>query len=88
MTQTDTYVPIDAVAEHLQVKVSTIRQWVKRGWIPRSTYLQVGKTYRFHLQDVVAALQKSNTDEDAVAQGRDDVVDSQAPVQLELDFGD
>jgi excisionase family DNA binding protein len=85
----DAYVPIDALAAHLHVKVSTVRQWVKRGYIPRSSYIQVGKTYRFHLADVVQALRGADTGLVGVAQDGGDVVDSHpAPVQLEFDFGE
>jgi hypothetical protein len=85
----DAYVPIDALAAHLHVKVSTVRQWVKRGYIPRSSYIQVGKTYRFHVVDVVKALRGADTDSVSVAQtGGEDVDSHPAPVQLELDFGE
>jgi hypothetical protein len=89
MTQPDTYVPIDVLASFLHLKVSTIRQWVKRGWIPRSAYIQIGNTYRFHVPDVIKALRGADHGAQAVAQDGGDVVDSTpAPVQLELDFGE
>ena len=40
------YVPIEGLAKHLSVKVSTIRQWVNKGYIPKHTYIKVGYTYR------------------------------------------
>ena len=40
------------------MKVSTIRQWVSKGFIPKSTYLKVGYTYRFNLPAVVEALKQ------------------------------
>jgi|TARA_R100001530_G_scaffold136325_1_gene116446 excisionase family DNA binding protein len=53
---TEKYLPIEDLANHLSVKVSTIRQWVKQGHIPISSYLKVGQTYRFDIPSVVDAL--------------------------------
>ena len=47
------YVPIEDVAKHLSVSVSTIRAWVRQGYIPKATYIKVGNTYRFRLAAVV-----------------------------------
>ena len=52
------YVTLEELAEHVGVKVSTVRQWVKRGFVPRSTYIKAGNTYRFCVEDVVIALRK------------------------------
>tara|TARA_R100001460_G_scaffold26501_3_gene53652 strand:- start:1838 stop:2209 length:372 start_codon:yes stop_codon:yes gene_type:complete len=52
------YVTLDELAAHVGVKISTVRQWVKRGFVPRETYIKAGNTYRFCLEDVVAALRK------------------------------
>tara|TARA_R110002020_G_scaffold421673_1_gene630838 strand:- start:937 stop:1227 length:291 start_codon:yes stop_codon:yes gene_type:complete len=52
------YVTLDELATHVGVKVATIRQWVKRGHIPRSTYIKAGNTYRFCQADVVEALRQ------------------------------
>ena len=87
MAQTDTFVPIDKLAEHLCVKVTTVRQWVKRGLIPRSAYLRIGNTYRFHIPEVVSALKKSSDHDTSFVTESTSGVDSTTPVQLELDFG-
>tara|TARA_R100001530_G_scaffold129982_1_gene100616 strand:- start:297 stop:527 length:231 start_codon:yes stop_codon:yes gene_type:complete len=50
------YVPIEDVAKHLSVSISTIRGWIRREYIPDHTYIKVGNTYRFSIDDVVAAL--------------------------------
>ena len=50
------YVPIDAVAEHFSVSVSTIRTWLRQDMIPQDTYIKVGTTYRFCIPDVSEAL--------------------------------
>jgi excisionase family DNA binding protein len=88
MTQTEAFVPIDKLAEHLHVRVSTVRQWVKNGTVPRHTYLKIGNTYRFHISAVVQALQVLSRE----ASLADDApipadVDPNMPVQLEFDFG-
>lgn len=57
----DKYVAIDKIAEHLQVSVSTVRAWVRTGVLPDTSYIKIGKTYRFQLPDVVNALRAYNT---------------------------
>ena len=88
------YVPIEDLAKHFTVSVSTIRTWVRQGLIPKSTYIKVGNTYRFSVSKVVAVL-TAHTDEPELMQEStsgstdsapaDDVTD-ETPVQLELDF--
>lgn len=76
----ESYVPIEELAKHLSVKVSTIRDWVGKGYIPKSTYIKVANTYRFRIPDVIAALKQ---------EAPEPVYDNQnEPVQLELDFSD
>jgi|TARA_Y100000310_G_scaffold100686_1_gene98540 excisionase family DNA binding protein len=53
---TESFVPIDVVAEHFTVSASTIRSWVRSGRIPKSAYIKVGNTYRFSLSAVVEEL--------------------------------
>ena len=50
------YVPIEELAKHLHVSVSTIRGWVRNKPIPENTYIPVVNTYRFSIADVVDAL--------------------------------
>jgi excisionase family DNA binding protein len=50
------YVPIEELAKHLSVSVSTIRGWVRNKHIPENTYIRVINTYRFSVNDVVDAL--------------------------------
>jgi len=74
------YVPIEELAKHLSVKVPTIRDWVGKGYIPKSTYIKVANTYRFSIPDVITALKQ---------EAPEPVYDNQnEPVQLELDFSD
>tara|TARA_R100001086_G_scaffold2831_2_gene1963 strand:+ start:4944 stop:5204 length:261 start_codon:yes stop_codon:yes gene_type:complete len=62
--QEASYVTLDELAAHVGVKISTVRQWVKRGYIPRNTYIKAGSTYRFCLKDVEASLRDESTEED------------------------
>jgi len=56
------FIPIEKLAEHFAVSVSTIRSWVRRGDIPSNTYIKVGNTYRFSKEDVSAALLSQGLD--------------------------
>jgi excisionase family DNA binding protein len=76
MSDFDSYVPVEEVAEHLSVKVSTIRQWVNKGFIPKTTYIKVGYTYRFNVPAVVEALKQDEPDMET----------DQITEQLELPF--
>ena len=58
MSDIEHYLPIDALADTLSVKVNTIRTWVRQGFIPKSTYIKVANTYRFNVPQVIEALQK------------------------------
>lgn len=80
------YVPIEDVAKHFMVSVSTVRAWVRKGQIPKETYIKVGTTYRFNIPLIVAALTKI-PDADVKPGNVQVAVSSPEPVQLELDFG-
>ena len=88
MSTTEPLVPIEDVAKHFAVSVSTIRAWLRQGLIPQDSYIKVGSTYRFSIPKMVEGL---------VAQQKDDVQPAPVPiisaletesipVQLELDF--
>lgn len=81
MSEVESYVPVEDVAEYLSVKVSTIRQWVSKGFIPKSTYIKVGYTYRFNLPAVIEALKQEEPSTDHEQEG-------QITEQLELDFNE
>ena len=51
----EAYVPIEDVAKHFAVSVSTVRAWLRQDLI---TSLKVGGVYRFKLSEVDSALQK------------------------------
>lgn len=55
------FVPIEDLSKHFSVSVSTIRAWVRQGHIPKDTYIKVGNTYRFSIDDVSIALTKKDT---------------------------
>jgi excisionase family DNA binding protein len=76
------FVPIEELAKHFTVSVSTVRAWVRQGYIPKDTYLKIGNTYRFNVSKVVAALSSVPKDEPEEPKAED----PNAPVQLELVF--
>ena len=78
MSELDSYVPVEEVADYLSVKVSTIRQWVNKGFIPKSTYIKVGYTYRFNIPAVIEALKQEELSPDP----------TQITEQLELNFNE
>ena len=51
----EAYVPIEDVAKHFAVSVSTVRAWLRQNLIPS---LKVGGVYRFKLGEVDLALKK------------------------------
>jgi len=85
MTDLAKFVPIESVAKHFMVSISTARAWVRQGHIPPDTYLKIGNTYRFDLQKVVDAL----TNRQHLKQKPIVVSEKEGkePQQLELDFG-
>ncbi len=92
MNEHEAFVPISKLADHLHIKVSTVREWLKRGYIPRSAYLKIGNTYRFHLSEVIKALNARSAAQDAAEAAATNAppipaeVDPNMPVQLELDL--
>lgn len=82
-TATEPYVPIEELAKHFTVSVSTVRAWVRQGLIPKHTYIKVGNTYRFGVTKVVEALTTAPKDETPAPEAP---AEDGAPVQLELDF--
>lgn len=61
-TEEEPFVPIDDLARHFSVSVSTVRTWARQGRIPRDTYIKLGNTYRFRLSAVVEALLETNAE--------------------------
>ena len=60
MQPDDPYVPIDVVANHFGVSLSTVRAWLNRGYIPIASYIQVGNTRRFKINMLEEAF-RNNT---------------------------
>jgi hypothetical protein len=84
------YVPIEELAKHLSVSVSTIRSWIRQGHITKDTYLKIGNTYRFNVSKVVAALANADENVEETPEAPEGAGNSapKTPVQLELDFND
>jgi excisionase family DNA binding protein len=56
VNEQEQYVPIENVAKHFSVSISTIRAWVRQDRIPKNTFMKLGTTYRFKLSAVEEAL--------------------------------
>ena len=76
-------VPIEVLAKHFTVSVSTIRAWLRQGYIPSDTYVKIGNTYRFNVSAVVQALSAKPKDDVKMIEPEQD---EPIQVQLELDF--
>ena len=76
------FVPIEDLAKQFTVSVSTVRAWVRQGYIPKDTYLKIGNTYRFNVPAVIKALSSTPKDEPEAPKTED----TNAPIQLELVF--
>ena len=50
------YVTINAVAKKFDVSISTVRVWLRKSLIPRNTYIKIGNTYRFKLDEIEKSL--------------------------------
>jgi len=74
------FVPIEELAKHFSVSVSTVRAWIRQGHIPKHAYLKIGNTYRFSISKVVAALSSTPKEEPV------ELVEEVDPNQLAFNF--
>ena len=77
----ESFVPIEDIAKHFSVSISTVRAWVRQKHIPEDTYIKIGSTYRFRVSDVESALTSSKTakksfDEDVYQTRRDEIMNN------------
>jgi excisionase family DNA binding protein len=63
------FVTIENLSQYFCVSVSTIRAWVRQGYIPENTYIKLGNTYRFNRPAVAEAL--TQMQKDGVELGQD-----------------
>ena len=88
------FVPIEELAKHFTVSVSTIRSWIRGGHIPTDTYFKVGNTYRFSVSAVSNALTSADPKQNEIENPIDEIdwkVGGTAPdetPQLELNLDD
>ena len=60
------YVPIEDMDKYFSVSRSKISAWVRQNQIPKDTYIKIGNTYRFCVDDVANALTKAEDPEEEV----------------------
>jgi excisionase family DNA binding protein len=53
----EAFVPIEDVAKHFAVSISTVRAWIRQDLVPA---LKVGGVYRFKISEVEEAIRKLN----------------------------
>jgi excisionase family DNA binding protein len=63
MTTTTQYLTLGQAAKHFQVSLSTFRNWVHKGIVPKTAYIRLGSVYRFNLVAVEEALKAQSTHE-------------------------
>ena len=81
----ESFVPMEDVAKHFSVSISTVRTWIRQKHIPEDAYIKVGSSvkpiYRFRISDVESALTSSKTakksfDEDVYQTRRDEIMNN------------
>lgn len=83
---TDTLVPIEELAKKVTVSVSTVRAWLRKGYIPKNTYLKIGNTYRFDVPAVIAALTATTVGKEDDVEQTTSIEEAPEMEQMEFDF--
>ena len=78
------YVSIESVAVKFSVSISTVRSWIKKGFIPRDSYIKAGNTYRFKLDEIESSL-REDKEKDKEDEHWADLIKSDENVTLHLD---
>jgi len=81
----ESFVPIEGVAKHFSVSISTVRAWIRQSLVPS---LKIGGVYRFKISEVEQALRKLSGGE-LVKEEVDGSLTVQAPAgsaQMVLNF--
>jgi|APCry1669191860_1035381.scaffolds.fasta_scaffold00018_12 excisionase family DNA binding protein len=81
----ESFVPIEGVAKHFSVSISTVRAWIRQSLVPS---LKIGGVYRFKISEVEQALRKLSGGE-LVREEVDGSLTVQAPAgstQMVLNF--
>jgi excisionase family DNA binding protein len=77
------FVPIEDIAEHFAVSISTVRAWIRQDLIPA---LKIGGVYRFKISDVERTLRELNGGDLPVEEKDGSISVKVDPHQLALDF--
>ena len=85
----ESFVPIEDIAKHFAVSISTVRAWVRQKHIPEDTYIKIGSTYRFRVSDVESALTQVRVTEQEISPEEDNnIEDIQSLGDYEYDLDD
>jgi excisionase family DNA binding protein len=85
----ESFVPIEDIAKHFSVSISTVRAWVRQKHIPEDTYIKIGSTYRFRVSDVESALTQVRVTEQEISPEEDNnIEDIQSLGDYEYDLDD
>ena len=85
----ESFVPIEDIAKHFSVSISTVRAWVRQKHIPEDTYIKIGSTYRFRVSDVESALTQVRVAEQEISPQEDNnIEDIQSLGDYEYDLDD
>ena len=85
----ESFVPIEDIAKHFSVSISTVRAWVRQKHIPEDTYIKIGSTYRFRVSDVESALTQVRVAEQEISPEEDNnIEDIQSLGDYEYDLDD
>ena len=83
----DPFVPIEDVAKHFSVSISTVRAWVRQNHIPKDTYIKIGNTYRFNVGDVSSALTNKKKESESTSKW-DQHFEEPADIIADIDLDD
>ena len=68
------YVTIEDAAKHFSVSISTLRNWMRHGYIPEESYIRIENVLRFKISGVAAALVTVKSEESKIDTSMDTVL--------------
>lgn len=78
------YVTIEDAAKHFSVSISTLRNWMRHGYIPEESYIRIENVLRFKISGVAAALVTVKSEESKIDTSMDTVLVKKESEQSDL----